>query len=237
LRVGRPTDTGYAIETLTIEAYVARIVAGETSSATPSAAREALAITARTYAMVNRGRHRADGFDLCTLTHCQVARPATAASRAAAERTRGRLLVRDGHAAQVFYSASCGGTLVDAGALLPDVAPGSLSWLAARPDPAGIEEKTWHAEIRARDLLSALQKGGLRGDTLRHLSIEPTTGGLASQVIVDGLTPTTLTADAFRRLVGQHLGWHLIKSLRFTVDRTAAGYLSRSSAKRNGVEG
>jgi len=71
IRVGVPTAKGsYRVETLPLEEYVARVVAGETSSATPTAAREALAITARTYALANRGRHAADGFDLCTLTHC-----------------------------------------------------------------------------------------------------------------------------------------------------------------------
>ena len=40
----------------------------------PPAALEALAITIRTYALANRDRHRADGFDLCDETHCQVVR-------------------------------------------------------------------------------------------------------------------------------------------------------------------
>ena len=93
VRIGQPTAKGYAVETLDVEEYVARVVAGETSDATPAAAREALAITARTFAIVNRGRHAGDGFDLCTLTHCQVTRPATRSSRAAAERTRGQVLV------------------------------------------------------------------------------------------------------------------------------------------------
>lgn len=307
LRIGRPTaTTGYTIATLALEDYVSQVVAGETSSATPLVVREALAITARTYAEVNRGRHHADGFDLCTLTHCQVTRPASAASRAAADRTRGRLLVRDavggrpaaeptrgtpaaGAAATppaaaapsaraaapaassvpaavpvpipVFYSASCGGTLADVRALLPDAVPGAMPWLAARPDPAGIEESEtrWHAEIPARDLLSALQQAGFRGDTLRHLSVRrasaprtaaatttstdragtatasATADGLVTDVIVDGLTPSTLSADTFRRIVGQRLGWQLLKSLRFTVDRTAAGYRFTGRGHGHGV--
>ncbi len=44
----------------------------------------------RTYALANRGRHRADGFDLCNLTHCQVLRKATPASEQAAAATAGR---------------------------------------------------------------------------------------------------------------------------------------------------
>src|SRR5262249_31276946 len=62
IRVGTPTaGGGYRVESVPLEDYVARVVAGETSSATPRAAREALAIAARTYALANRGRHAADG--------------------------------------------------------------------------------------------------------------------------------------------------------------------------------
>jgi stage II sporulation protein D len=224
IRVGRANATGYAVETMALEDYVAQVVAGETSDATPAAAREALAITARTYAAVNRGRHAADGFDLCSLTHCQVLRPATVGSRAAADRTSGRVLVRDGKPAPVFYSASCGGTLVDSRALLPGVDPKTMPWLAARADPAGIEEPAWQSEIPAAALLRALQASGSRGDTLRNFSARVDASGLITQLAFDGLLPSTMTADQFRRAVGQQLGWQHLKSGRFRIERTAAGY-------------
>jgi stage II sporulation protein D len=94
LRIGTPTSSGYRVESMPLEDYVAAVVSGETSSATPDAARETLAITARTYALVNRHRHADEGFDLCTLTHCQVVRPATLESRRAAIRTQGQVLLR-----------------------------------------------------------------------------------------------------------------------------------------------
>ena len=56
---------------------------GEAAAASGASALEALAITARTFALANRERHRRDGFDLCTLTHCQVLRDPTPAMRAA----------------------------------------------------------------------------------------------------------------------------------------------------------
>ena len=69
----------------------------------------ALAIVARTYALANAGRHEAEGFDLCDLTHCQVLRASTPASRAAAQRTSGEVLLDGERLAEVFYTASCGG--------------------------------------------------------------------------------------------------------------------------------
>ena len=48
-----------------LETYVARVLAGEAARDSQPAALEALAIAVRTYTLANRGRHRADGFDLC----------------------------------------------------------------------------------------------------------------------------------------------------------------------------
>ena len=88
LRIGfaRPGG-GYTIQTLPIESYIARVLAGEAARDSPEAALDVLAITSRTFALGNRDRHRADGFDLCDETHCQVVRTATAATTRAAQTT------------------------------------------------------------------------------------------------------------------------------------------------------
>ncbi len=80
------------VTTVPLETYVARVLAGEAGRDSQPAALEALAIAVRTYTLANRGRHRADGFDLCDETHCQVMRTATAATERAAAATAGRVL-------------------------------------------------------------------------------------------------------------------------------------------------
>src|SRR5262245_21175252 len=110
LRVGiARSGGGYAVTAIPLETYVARVLAGEAARDSRPAALESLAITIRTFALANLNRHRADGFDLCDQTHCQVVRPATPATERAAQATSGRLLVRNGAPASVFYTASCGG--------------------------------------------------------------------------------------------------------------------------------
>src|SRR4029450_5051060 len=89
--------------------YIAQVLAGEGQPRAGDAAQQALAITARTFALANRNRHRSEGYDLCDTTHCQVVRPATAITRRAAESTTGRVLLHQGQPAFVFYSAWCGG--------------------------------------------------------------------------------------------------------------------------------
>src|SRR5207248_3326887 len=97
VRIGfaRPAG-GYSIQTLPLETYVARVLAGEAARDSPPAALEVLAITIRTFALGNRDRHRADGFDLCDETHCQVVRMATLATTMAAQTTAGEVLMRNG---------------------------------------------------------------------------------------------------------------------------------------------
>src|SRR5712691_3145679 len=94
---------------LPIESYVARVLAGEGEPGAGDAAQQALAIAIRTFMIANAGQHRREGFDLCTTTHCQIIRAATSVSRRAALATTGQMLMHHGSAAEVFYSASCGG--------------------------------------------------------------------------------------------------------------------------------
>jgi hypothetical protein len=98
VRVGRLRLTGgYEVTAVPIEEYVARVLAGEAAARSAPAALEALAITVRTFAIANLGRHRNEGFDLCETTHCQVlAASSTAATRAAAAATAGRILTYRG---------------------------------------------------------------------------------------------------------------------------------------------
>src|SRR5256885_17247689 len=88
LRIGSTAD-GH-ITVVPLEAYVARVLAGEGDPRAADAAQQALAIAIRTYTLKNSDRHARDGFDLCDSTHCQVPRPSTPTSRRAAMATVGQ---------------------------------------------------------------------------------------------------------------------------------------------------
>lgn len=237
LRLGRArADGGYDVTAVDLEDYVAEVVTGETGAATPTAAREALATTARTFALANRQRHRAEGFDLCSLTHCQVARPADTSARQVAAATRERVLRLDGRPAPVFYSAECGGML-DAASALAGSAPAwrNVAWARARPDPAGVEEPEWRTVVAASTLDGALRRAGLRGDAVADLSVEANSAGRVRRVRVRGMRPETMRVDDFRRLVGHDIGWHIVRSTRFTIRRVAEGYELRGRGHGHGV--
>jgi SpoIID/LytB domain protein len=193
------------VNTLNLEDYVARVVAGEGQPKAADAAQQALAIAARTFALANLGRHRREGYDLCDTTHCQVMRPATEITRRSAMATAGRVLMHDGQAATVFYSALCGGR----SELASEVWPGAVDYSSdAHEDDACRGEPGWTTEIRAGDLERALRAAGLRGDRLRSLRIvQRNSSGRVARLRVEGFQPTELFGHDFRMAVGRVVGW------------------------------
>ncbi len=223
LRVGTPRGTSYDIRSFELEEYVARVLAGEAASNSAPAALEALAVAVRTFALANRARHARGGFDVCTLTHCQVLRNPSPATTRAATATAGQVLVSDGAPARVYFSASCGGRTEKPSSVWPGAH--DPPFLPAARDRACGGEPRWAAEIPVQDLERALRSSGLTGRTLRDVATDERSGsGRAQRVRVEGLIPETLSGQDFRMIVGRTLGWHLIKSTAFQVRRTAGGY-------------
>ncbi len=101
------------INELGIDNYIRGVLPKEMSPSWPPEALKAQAVAARSFVWKNSGRHRADGFDVCSTVHCQVygglevENPAT--DRAVFE-TKGEVLYdRKGEVVNAVYHASCGG--------------------------------------------------------------------------------------------------------------------------------
>ncbi|MBW8861657.1 MAG: SpoIID/LytB domain-containing protein [Acidobacteria bacterium] len=206
---------GYTVVEMPLETYVARVVAGEAARDSRPAALEALAITVRTFARANRARHRADGFDLCDQTHCQVVRAATAATTQAAAATDGQLLLHGGVPAIVYYSASCGGHT----SAPSEVWPGhdDLPYLPSKRDDACERAPEWDAELRATDLVRALRAAGFRGSLHTIHVTSHTPSGRVARLRLDGMDPGQISGQDLRVAVGRTLGWQHIKSTDFDL--------------------
>jgi SpoIID/LytB domain protein len=224
VRVGiRQSAGGYAVATMPLEVYVARVVAGEAARDSQPAALEALAIAVRTFALANLARHRADGFDLCDQTHCQVVRTATAATQHAAAATAGRVLLRDGLPAPIYYTASCGGRTEIPSAVWPGAQ--DPPFLPSRVDDACGGAPSWSAELTEADLLRAFRAAGFVGKRLRHVGVLSRNGsGRVARLSIEGLTPDQITGQDLRVAVGRTLGWQYIKSTAFDVRRRGSVY-------------
>jgi stage II sporulation protein D (peptidoglycan lytic transglycosylase) len=236
LRVGvQKPGGGYTLQALPLETYVARVLAGEAARDSPETALEALAITVRTFALANRGRHHADGFDLCDQTHCQVLRPATALTERAAVATAGRVLVARGSAiASVFYSASCGGRTE----IPSQVWPGADDppYLPSHRDDACGGEPAWSADLRASDLLRAFRAAGFTGGPLRDLRIAArNSSGRVARLRLTGLRPDGISGQELRVAVGRTLGWQHIKSTVFDLRKQGDVYRFSGRGSGHGV--
>jgi SpoIID/LytB domain protein len=235
LRIGfaRPGG-GYTIQTMALETYIARVLAGEAARDSLPAALEALAIAIRTFALGNRDRHRVDGFDLCDETHCQVARAAIPATTRAAQATAGQVLMRNGLIATVFYSASCGGRTEIPSNVWPraDDPP----YLPSADDDACEGAPVWEASLAGADLLRAFTAAGFRGDRLRNLRIASrNSSNRVARLAVDGLTPSEISGQDLRVVVGRTLGWQHIKSAAFELRKQGGAYRFTGRGSGHGV--
>jgi SpoIID/LytB domain protein len=235
IRLGRTLSNGSTrVETIAVDDYIAQVLAGEGQPRAGDAAQQALAITARTFAIANRNRHRREGFDLCDTTHCQVVRAATATTTRAAQSTSGRLLLHQGQPAFVFYSASCGGRTELAG----EVWPGAVDYArgAAAHDEVHESEAPWESDVRVQDIERALRTAGFRGDRLRDIRVlARNKSDRVSRVRVEGFTPPEISGHEFRLAVGRVAGFQSIKSTAFAVNRTGSGFHFRGTGFGHGV--
>ena len=133
-----------------LDRYVAGVLAGEAATYRTTQALRAMAIAARTYAVRFRGRHSAEGYDFCSLTHCQNFKPSgvTPAERDAADSTTGELIWYQGSPAAAYYGQDCGGV----------TEASSEPYLPSRSDDACRRQgrRQWSAEIPLPDLARAL---------------------------------------------------------------------------------
>jgi SpoIID/LytB domain protein len=219
-------SAGGGVSTIPLEVYVARVLAGEAEPGAADAAMQALAVAIRTYAIVNLGRHRRDGFDLCDTTHCQVMRTANEISRRAALATAGRVLMLDGKPVEIFYSASCGGRSERA----EDVWPGGAKfpYLRSVPDDVHEDEVPWVLTMTLDEIRQALVKAGFGGSRLRDIEIEDHThSGRVARLHLSGLRPDAIAGDPFRMAIGarqlRSTAFSLVRSGN-TVRFTGVGY-------------
>jgi SpoIID/LytB domain protein len=95
-----------------LETYLRGVVPYEIGAASPSAALEAQAIIARTYALQNLHRFAIDNYQLCADTHCQVyygLDGATANTDRAIAATRGMVVTHENQLVDALYSSTTGG--------------------------------------------------------------------------------------------------------------------------------
>ena len=189
------------VELVPLERYLEGVLPHEIGAGAPAEALAAQAVLARTWALRNLHRYRADGYHLCASTQCQVysdPRQAGAAVRAAIRRTQQTLLTWNGEPIHAVYHASNGGVsaaleeawdaspqpyltvgqdvLLDAlgTAMGPPPLPGSLArLLASHSDGVGADHPLfrWTRVLDRQQIANALLQRGVQLGQVQRLSV------------------------------------------------------------------
>jgi stage II sporulation protein D len=215
------------------------VVAGEGGVLRSDAARQALAVAARTYAVRLQGRHSAEGFDFCDTTHCQRAdlNAVTPAIAATTAQTAGELVWFEGSPAFTPYSRDCGGRTEDAAEVWSDQA---APYLHSQADPyclrAGSRPWQWSAD--PAQVVAALVRSGLRAPhSVERVEIaQRTASGRAHTLLLTGAGESVrMSAGSFHAAVGRELGWNTVQSERYEVRSSGGRLVFQGSGSGHGV--
>jgi stage II sporulation protein D len=227
-----------------LESYVSGVLIGEASTLKAPAARAAMAILARTWALRWQGRHRAQGFDFCSLTHCQVFRLPHAGEANAAHdpdeatlETRGQVLRYHGELADPYFTACCGGMTEAAGNVWPDRAQ---PYLIAVRDPYCLasEHASWQRALSTESVQRVLRTDLHLPFTapLTEFSVEKrdSSGRALILRVVAGST-WQVNANEFRYALDRRQGWGQIKSNLYALQRHGDSWVFSGHGLGHGV--
>jgi stage II sporulation protein D len=226
--------------TLPSETYVLAALNGEAAPDEPMASLRAMAISIRTFALVNANRHQADGFGLCDSTHCQALRLVKARPEVerAVRETAGETLWSDGQRAHIYYTQHCGGMSESAAAVWPAEQATYLAGHRADPYCLRRSPAEWHAQISLARLDEIFRGQGWHTpspiDAIRVTRHSP--AGRAELLEVTGRgAPAQLSASSLRFAVDRALGWNQLRSDWYTASVSGASLDIKGRGYGHGV--
>ena len=200
-----------AVNIVPVDDYLLSVVPEEMPTDWPAEALKAQSIAARSFALKSRGRHAAEGYDLCTTTHCQLYKGIASektASTAAVRATRGEVLTYGGQPIEALFHTDSGGMTESS----EDVWGSRVPYLRAVRDTL-LGTMPWTKTVSKADLEKKLAAKGHNIGRLRAIELSPLAVGRAAKDRtasgrVKALTVTgtkgsvTLSGTAWRSLLG-----------------------------------
>jgi stage II sporulation protein D len=226
--------------TLPSESYVIAALSGEAAPDEPRASLKAMAISMRTFALVNANRHQAEGFGLCDSTHCQALRlgkPRPEVEQAVRE-TAGETLWSGFERAHIYYTQHCGGMSEPASAVWPDERAAYLAGQHADPYCLHRSPAQWQTHIPLRELDQIFRAQGWHTPSpVTDIRItQRDAAGRAALLQVTGRgAPAQLSASSFRFAVDRALGWNQMRSDWYSTTLSGADLEIRGRGYGHGV--
>lgn len=174
LQISFSADGALIVNHVGIEDYLRGVVGSEIGSRSPAESIKAQTVIARTYAYASRGKHKAEGADVCDSTHCQVYSGVSAERDTidpAVAGTRGIVMISDGEPIATLYHATCGGMTSDNDKVYGGAPRSYLRRVQCPFCGAGINYR-WSRSIGIEKLKSALRQEKISFNRLWGVSIE-----------------------------------------------------------------
>lgn len=206
-----------------LQQYLYGVVPREMPAATYIEAVKAQAITARTYAVMNRNSHSSQGYGLCDTTHCQVyggyyIREGIGEhpnSNRAVDETRNQVVTHNGRMVSTHYHANSGGRTESS----EYVWANALPYERGKQDPysIGVTDSTWERTLPLTEIEQKLKTSGHNvGDLYDIKILNRTPSGRANELQLIGSNgEKKIKATAFRSAVGGTV----IRSTWFNMER------------------
>lgn len=155
--------------------YLASLLGKEMSTSWPIEALKAQAVCARNYAFTIEGKHKNDGFDICSSQHCQVyggMKSEAESTRRAVEETRGVVVKYDDKIVPLYYFSCDGGYTEDS----ENVWINALGYLRGKKDihenPKYATRYDWSVTYTKEEIENILNTKGMGVGELRDIKID-----------------------------------------------------------------
>ncbi len=187
---------------------------------------EVQAILARTYAISNLDRHKHEGFNLCSTTHCQVhtalnkwPQHLVDLANDAITTTHGVVIGYNNLPINAVFHAACGGHTSDA----------EKVWIGTTPPYLrGAPDRFCHGDISLpwtfqtdlatlRQLLNKNRSNSVGRNLDRITVLETDIAGRVQKILFEGEKTATLSGESLRRLITSLHGPRSIRSTKFKV--------------------
>ena len=161
-----------------VEDYLYGVVPKEMPPSWNTEALQAQSVAARTFALKNRKRHSAEGFDLCNTSHCQVYEGMSAdmlMTTEAVNRTRGEVLFHKGAIIDALFHTDSGG-MTEAS---ENVWGSSVPYLRSVTE-LQTQTHPWNRTVSMSEFEEKLEKNGRAFGSLKEIRLSPLTIGKGS---------------------------------------------------------
>ena len=161
-----------------VEDYLYGVVPKEMPPSWNAEALRAQSVAARTFALKNRKRHSAEGFDLCSTSHCQVYEGMSAETRtttAAVDSTHGEVLFYKGAIMDALFHTDSGGMTESS----EYVWGSSVPYLRSVAE-VQMQTQPWNRTVSMSEFVQKLEKNGRAIGTLKEVRLSPLTVGKGS---------------------------------------------------------